>query len=110
MSQHTHISDTDNTDSRSRSINNNNHPADKTTPVVHLKGEPNRLKCCRYRFQKYKTLFVDVTSTYHWTSTDNKNYSIITIIYKDETQRNSFLSHVKIPSSVQVSLGQMSFP
>lgn len=110
---HCVTTDTDisnNANSRSPRINTQSHCGDKTTPVIHLKGEANRLKCCRYRFQKYKTLFTDVTTTYHWTSTDNKDSSIITILYKDETQRDTFLNVVKIPPSVQVILGQMSCP
>nr|ALJ32668.1 early protein E2 [human papillomavirus 30]ALJ32675.1 early protein E2 [human papillomavirus 30] len=79
----------------------------KTTPVVHLKGEPNRLKCLRYRCQKHKHLFVNISSTYHWTNTHTE-YSYITVVYKDETQRANFLNVVKIPPSIQIVMGHMT--
>nr|WBM83623.1 E2 protein [Alphapapillomavirus 6] len=108
---------TDNTNNNTRkhlpggaSCNNTEiNSGHKTAPVVHIKGEANRLKCLRYRFQKHKQLFVTVSSTYHWTNANSAvNNSYITVVYTDETQRQKFLDIVKIPPSVSLVLGHMT--
>ncbi|ANG08924.1 E2 [Human papillomavirus type 177] len=81
-----------------------------TAPIVHLKGDANVLKCLRYRLEnKHKHLYVNVSSTWHWTSnTSETKHAIVTIIYDSDVQRQNFLNTVKLPNSVSVSTGVMS--
>ncbi|ABX56104.1 E2 [Macaca fascicularis papillomavirus 5] len=78
------------------------------TPVVHLKGEPNCLKCLRYRFGKHKHLYLNVSSTWHWANNADSK-AIVTVTFGNEQQRQEFLSSVKIPNTVTVSKGHMTF-
>ncbi|ABX56068.1 E2 [Macaca fascicularis papillomavirus 3] len=77
------------------------------TPVVHLKGDPNCLKCLRFRFVKHKNLFVNVSSTWRWTN-NTEEKAIVTVTFKDEQQRQQFLGSVKIPNSICVCKGVMT--
>nr|AEI61561.1 early protein E2 [human papillomavirus 52] len=81
-----------------------------TAPIIHLKGDPNSLKCLRYRVKTHKSLYVQISSTWHWTSNEctNNKLGIVTITYSDEAQRQQFLKTVKIPNTVQVIQGVMS--
>nr|AFN27345.1 early protein [human papillomavirus 35] len=80
-----------------------------TTPIVHLKGDANTLKCLRYRLGKYKALYQDASSTWRWTCTnDKKQIAIVTLTYTTKYQRDKFLTTVKIPNTVTVSKGYMS--
>ncbi|ACC99411.1 E2 [Macaca fascicularis papillomavirus 9] len=78
------------------------------TPVVHLKGEPNCLKCLRYRFGKHRHLYLNVSSTWHWANNADSK-AIVTVTFGNEQQRQQFLSSVKIPTTVTVSKGHMTF-
>nr|AGO86729.1 E2 [human papillomavirus 52] len=81
-----------------------------TAPIIHLKGDPNSLKCLRYRVKPHNSLYVQISSTWHWTSNEctNTKLGIVTITYSDEAQREQFLKTVKIPNTVQVIQGVMS--
>nr|CAD1807407.1 putative E2 protein [human papillomavirus 87] len=79
-------------------------------PVLHLKGDPNRLKCFRYRLQQsVPQLFDKASSTWRWTcgGTDEK-YSFVTLWYKDTEQRTQFLARVNIPKGIVATQGHMS--
>lgn len=76
------------------------------TPIVQLQGDANSLKCFRYRLGKYKYLYVDVSSTWRWTTESNKqNSALITLTYASVQQREAFLANVKIPTTIKHCLG-----
>nr|BCU08878.1 E2 protein [human papillomavirus 67] len=84
--------------------------APNTAPIVHLKGDPNSLKCLRYRLKCNTDLYCHMSSTWHWTSgkhTKTKE-AIVTVTYASETQRQQFLNSVRIPPTVQIVCGIMS--
>jgi hypothetical protein len=89
-----------------------NHCGSQATPVIHLQGDPNCLKCLRFRLKRNCShLFTQVSSTWHLTENDctrDTKTGIITIHYYDEAQRNLFLNTVKIPSGIKSCIGYMS--
>ena len=80
------------------------------TPVIHLQGEPNKLKCFRYRLHKsVPTLFVKATSTWHWTCGDAATKAaFVTLCYASIEQRELFLTRVTIPKGIKAMQGYMS--
>ncbi|AAA79425.1 regulatory protein E2 [Human papillomavirus 28] len=86
------------------------HPSDPDcAPVVHLKGDPNCLKCFRYRLHKGKRkLYCKTSSTWRWSCESENQAAFVTIWYTSYSQRNEFLSTVKVPPGIQVILGHMS--
>nr|ABU90815.1 E2 [Rhesus papillomavirus 1b] len=77
------------------------------TPIVHLKGESNCLKCLRFRLGKHKNLYINISSTWRWANHANEK-AIVTVTFASELQRQQFLSTVKIPSTVTLSQGVMT--
>lgn len=94
------------TDHHPRGHNRGSH----TTPIIQLQGEANALKCFRYRLNKHKHLFADVSSTWRWTTECNNknNTALITLTYISEQQRADFLSRVKIPVTIKQCLGALT--
>ncbi|ABX56080.1 E2 [Macaca fascicularis papillomavirus 6] len=88
--------------------NSEQHSGPDCAPIVHLKGDPNCLKCLRYRFTKFKELYCNVSSTWHWTNSGGQKTGIVTVTFSSEQQRHKFLGTVKIPNTVTVSKGVMS--
>ncbi|AAZ39523.1 E2 protein [human papillomavirus 102] len=80
------------------------------TPVIHLQGEANKLKCFRYRLHKFvPTLLVGATSTWHWTCGETATKAtFVTLRYSSVEQRNLFLSRVTIPKGIKAMQGHMS--
>ncbi|CBD35697.1 putative E2 protein [Human papillomavirus 125] len=78
-------------------------------PVIHLRGDPNCLKCFRYRLQRGKTkLYARTSSTWRWTCESENQAAFVTIWYTSYGQRDEFLTNVKVPPGIQVILGHMS--
>ena len=79
-------------------------------PVIHLKGDPNRLKCLRYRLQQsVPQLFERASSTWRWTCGGPEDkQSFVTLWYRDTEQRQQFLARVNIPKGIVVTQGIMS--
>nr|UUK30323.1 E2 [Felis domesticus papillomavirus 1] len=78
-------------------------------PLLVLKGDPNSLKCVRYRLKgKYPSLFCWVSTTWSWTaSTGTARWGGARMIltFKDLEQREVFVKTVKLPKSVQFFRG-----
>ncbi|AAO15458.1 putative regulatory protein E2 [human papillomavirus 74] len=93
---------------------NNNKGRDncycRATPIVQLQGDPNCLKCFRYRLHdKHKHLFLSASSTWHWTSpTIPTKHALVTLTYANEQQRQQFLDTVRLPTTISYKLGYMS--
>lgn len=76
-------------------------------PALVLKGDPNKLKCMRFRLkEKYSAYFSRVSTTWYWTeceNTDRIGDARVLIQFTDESQRNKFLSRVKLPNSIRLT-------
>lgn len=81
-----------------------------TAPVIHLRGDANKLKCLRYRLRSsVPDLFVNASSTWHWTCGEaTQKCAFVTIWYANEEQRAKFLQRVTIPKGIQAMQGFMS--
>nr|ADQ85933.1 E2 [Human papillomavirus 94] len=78
-------------------------------PVIHLRGDPNCLKCFRYRLHHGKRkLYSRSTSTWRWSCESENQAAFVTLWYTSESQRAEFLNVVKVPPGIQVILGYMS--
>nr|P0DKA3.1 RecName: Full=Protein E8^E2C [Human papillomavirus 29] len=97
-------------DCDSTSQNPYRHPSDPDcAPVIHLRGDPNSLKCFRYRLQNGKKgLYCKASSTWRWSCEPENQSAFVTIWYTSVTQRAEFLANVKIPPGMQAILGHMS--
>ncbi|ABA61874.1 E2 [Uncia uncia papillomavirus 1] len=78
-------------------------------PILVLKGDPNSLKCTRYRLKgKYSDLFCRASTTWQWTSstgTDRWGRSRMLLTFADREQRDLFEKTVKLPKSVSYFRG-----
>lgn len=78
-------------------------------PFLGLRGSMNNLKCVRFRLKgQFSHLFDKITTTWRWTSSrgpERCGDGRLLILFKDEQQRNMFLSRVKLPDSVQLFVG-----
>nr|QZE11847.1 MAG: early protein 2 [Ailuropoda melanoleuca papillomavirus 5] len=81
-------------------------------PVIVLKGDPNSLKCLRFRFKKsYSKYFFKVSTTWTWTDsqkTDRLGKARILVAFVDDNQRDEFLKTVPLPKSVQYFTGSLN--
>lgn len=86
------------------------HPSDPDcAPVIHLRGDPNSLKCFRYRLHHGKRkLYSRSSSTWRWSCESENQAAFVTLWYTSDTQRTEFLNVVKVPPGIQVILGYMS--
>ncbi|AAW88324.1 E2 [Procyon lotor papillomavirus 1] len=79
-------------------------------PVVVFKGEPNSLKCLRFRLRKgYFHLFQKVSTTWSWTAGQGERQGRARMLmsFDSSEQRESFLRQAPIPRSVQCFLGSL---
>ncbi len=83
-----------------------------SAPVIHLRGEANKLKCLRYRLQKHKSvLFAKASSTWHWATGTEDNTcktTFVTLWHDSVEQRAQFLATVHIPKGIEALPGYMS--
>nr|ALJ32801.1 early protein E2 [Human papillomavirus type 61] len=81
-----------------------------SSPVIHLKGDPNKLKCFRYRLQhSVPELFDKASSTWHWAGGQSTTKAaFVTLWYVNVEQRKQFLNRVTIPKGIQATAGYMS--
>lgn len=81
------------------------------SPVIILKGEPNQLKCMRYRLNRnHRALFQNVSSTWCWSSASTDGGGTrgrVTVTFESEEQRRRFRAKVSIPKGVQCVQGYM---
>lgn len=83
------------------------------SPVIVLKGEPNQLKCLRYRLNRnHRPFFLDISSTWCWSSASRTTGAggtrgRVTVIFESEEQREQFRSRVPVPRGVKCVLGYM---
>ncbi|AER38250.1 E2 protein [Crocuta crocuta papillomavirus 1] len=80
-------------------------------PCIVIRGDPNTVKCLRYRFkQQYQNLFWGVSTTWSWTwkGSEQSKRSRIIFLFTDDDQREKFLNTVKLPKSVSYFLGSFN--
>lgn len=74
-------------------------------PALLLKGPPNILKCFRYKCkQQYSDLFLYCSTTFQWTSSEGPKRlgtSRVLLVYTSVSQRDKFMSRVRIPTSIE---------
>lgn len=79
---------------------------DNCLPTLVLKGEPNKLKCLRYRITKdLSKLYLCISSTWHWTGGSPDKPAHVTIVFKDREQRARFVEQVRVPPNILCCLG-----
>lgn len=80
-------------------------------PVLVLTGDPNSLKCLRYRLKsKYFSLFDAVSTTFKWTGqkgSEKWGPGRMMLAFRDEKQRQNFVDHVHLPKTVHWFLGSL---
>nr|AYA93761.2 MAG: E2 protein [Human papillomavirus] len=78
-------------------------------PVILLKGKANTLKCYRYRAkEKYRGYYDRFSTTWSWVgagSNDRIGRSRLLISFTSKSQRQMFLSIMKLPKGVDWSFG-----
>nr|BAL41315.1 regulatory protein E2 [Human papillomavirus type 90] len=83
-----------------------------SAPVTHLRGDPNKLKCLRYRLHKHKSvLFSKATSTWRWSTcsnTTNEKSAFVTLWHDSAEQRANFLATITLPKDIEAVLGYMT--
>ena len=81
-------------------------------PVILLRGEPNILKCYRYRVkERHKGLFDKISTTWSWVGSQNSTRlgrarMLLSFISND--QRETFISSMKLPKNVDWSYGSFA--
>ncbi|AAZ39516.1 E2 protein [human papillomavirus 106] len=81
-------------------------------PVIHLRGDPNKLKCLRYRLKKHTpVLFTKASSTWRWStcsSPTDANSAFVTLWHDSVEQRAKFLATVTLPKDIVAVPGYMT--
>ncbi|AZL94140.1 regulatory protein E2 [Leopardus wiedii papillomavirus type 1] len=81
-------------------------------PVLVLTGDPNSLKCLRYRLRSnYSSFFSTVSTTFKWTCSSGTSASgaaRMMLAFTTCEQRQSFLNCVPLPKSVHGFLGSLT--
>ncbi|ADQ39302.1 E2 [Macaca fascicularis papillomavirus 2] len=79
-------------------------------PVILLRGDPNAVKCFRFRAKdKYRGLYTRMSTTWSWVGADNNDRigrARMLVAFSSYEQRHLFLKHLKVPKGMDWSLGQ----
>ncbi|AEO16186.1 E2 [Morelia spilota papillomavirus 1] len=80
-------------------------------PIVVLKGNPNSLKCLRYRLRhQYSKEFQHISTTFQWVDTVDSarlGRGRMLVMFTDDAQRMHFLKHVPLPKHITAFKGQL---
>nr|AVM18347.1 early protein 2 [Lambdapapillomavirus 2]AVM18354.1 early protein 2 [Lambdapapillomavirus 2] len=81
-------------------------------PVLVLAGDPNSLKCIRYRLShKHRGLYLGASTTWKWTSggdgasKHDRGSARMLLAFLSDQQREDFMDRVTFPKSVRVFRG-----
>lgn len=76
--------------------------------IIIVQGPANSLKCWRFRLSKYKDYFENCTSVFRWvTKPWQAPESRILVSFKSNSQRQQFVTYVKIPRHCNYSFGSL---
>lgn len=76
--------------------------------IIIVQGPANCLKCWRFRLSRYKEYFENSTSVFRWvTKPCDAPESRILVSFKSTTQRQQFITYVKIPKHCHYSFGSL---
>lgn len=76
--------------------------------VIIVQGPANCLKCWRFRLSRYREYFENSTSVFRWvTKPCDAPESRILVSFKSTTQRQQFITYVKIPKHCHYSFGSL---
>nr|WPK29451.1 MAG: E2 protein [Varecia rubra papillomavirus 1] len=77
-------------------------------PIIIVKGDPNSLKCWRYRCNtKHRDRFQNISTTFHWVGAGGERLGRgrLLVTFGDDRQREDFLETVPMPRGTDYSHG-----
>lgn len=77
--------------------------------IIIVQGQPNCLKCWRYRMRKHSGLYRTVSTVFRWLDNSGKGLPLsrLLVSFKSASQRQTFLSTVTIPRQCSYALGNL---
>lgn len=90
----------------------------RTHPFVILSGNPNSMKCWRYRCRKWSMLFCSISTTFQWagfgtgtgtgTGHGSEGVGRIMVTFDSEDQKERFFKKVRIPKHCTWTHGHLA--